>query len=189
MNNNHRDAIVAYFCAEYGISDFPMNGGLGVLAADLAKAAADAGKPMVFIGNHYRMGNFHQRLGLDGQQYEYYVPFDTSGIMHPLSGGVKVPIQDREVTVRAYEVMVRSSIIGRDTAVPLLSLYVEPNGNEFDARINDKLYPGKGTPETRHLHMAQEVILGIGGMRMLEEQRYTAIERIHIKEGHAAFAT
>ncbi|MBU1704156.1 MAG: alpha-glucan family phosphorylase, partial [Nanoarchaeota archaeon] len=60
--------------------------------------------------------------------------------------------------------------------------------NEFDANINGRLYPGKGKEENRHLHIAQEVLLGIGGIRMLEEQGYHSIERIHLNEGHAALA-
>lgn len=175
---------VAFFCAEYGVHrSLPFYaGGLGVLAGDLLKEASDAALPMLGVGLLYRSGYFHQRLDTRGWQHEYWIETDperspavlvTGADGRPLE--VSVMFRGREVILRAWRVDV-----GR-VALYLLDAEHERNA-PVDRWITARLYEGNRT-----LRLGQYVALGIGGVRILAAM---GIEpgRLHLNEGHAAFA-
>jgi starch phosphorylase len=174
---------VAYFCAEFGLHEsLPIySGGLGVLAGDHLKSASDLGVPMVGIGLLYRQGYFRQRLNRAGWQEDYYVdaPFERMPLEllkdqaeAPIV--VEVHIRQRNVKAQIWRVQV-----GR---VSLYLLDTDRHDNDpIDRWLTGHLYGGN--QETR---IAQEILLGIGGVRALQA---LGIEPsvYHLNEGHAAF--
>jgi glycogen phosphorylase len=176
---------VAYFCAEYGIhNSLPLySGGLGMLAGDHLKSASDLGLPLVAVGLLYRYGYFRQRLRRDGWQEEHY------GETHPSqlpirqvtdeAGAplvVEVEMRERRVRARAWRVQV-----GR---VPLYLLDTNISENEeTDRWVTGHLYGGD-----RETRIVQEMMLGIGGVRLLRALRVEP-HVFHLNEGHSAFLT
>lgn len=165
--------VVAYFCMEYGLHEsFPIySGGLGILAGDYIKAAADAKAPMVAVGLLWERGYCVQRIGADGRPYEEYPGYDSSFLEDT---GVRV-----RVRVRGAEVPVRVWVTQKHGHIPLYLL--EPLKQE-DRWITHRLYEA-GT-DTR---IAQEMILGIGGVRALGWLGFN-VHTYHFNEGHAVFA-
>jgi starch phosphorylase len=175
---------VAFFCAEYGVHrSLPIYaGGLGVLAGDILKEASDRALPMVGVGIMYRQGYFHQRVDAAGWQHEYWTATDpehracalvTREDGRPLT--VEVPIWDEAVSVNVWRVEV-----GR---VPLFLLDTEASGNTSRQRfVSARLYEGN-----REVRLAQYLLMGIGGVRVLQA---LGIEPsvIHMNEGHPATA-
>jgi starch phosphorylase len=174
---------VAYFSAEYGIQEsLPIYaGGLGILAGDHLKAASDLGVPLVGVGLRYRQGYFHQALDVSGWQVERYrnTDFGTLPVglilkpdQSPLT--VDVPIAGRIVHLQLWGIHV-----GR---VPLVLLDSDRDDNEpTDRWITGHLYGGG-----RDTRLAQEMALGIGGVRALRALGYDPAV-FHMNEGHAAF--
>lgn len=176
-------ATIAYFCAEYALTESVRNysGGLGVLAGDHLKTASDLCIPLTAVGLFYRQGYFEQWFDEAGRQQESFpeidpamMPFedvkDAAG--HRLTVGV--PLPGREIRVRAWKVKV-----GR---VPLYLLDANlPENSQEDRQITLRLYGGNS--ETR---IQQELVLGIGGRRMLAALGINPTVR-HLNEGHAAF--
>ena len=175
---------VAYFSMEFGLGEaVPLYaGGLGILAGDFLKAASDLGAPVVGVGILYREGYFRQMLDPGGWQQEAY-PYNDPGTMpiQPLSGPdgawLRVPLElaGRTLWLRAWVARV-----GR------VSLYLldanDPLNQPLDRGITARLYGGG--PEMRLL---QELVLGIGGWRLLEALQVKPTIA-HLNEGHAAFA-
>src|SRR5215207_3368429 len=176
---------VAYFCAEFGVHhSLPLySGGLGILAGDHLKSASDLGLPLVAVGLLYHHGYFRQHLRRDGWQEESYQQINVGDLPMQLvrgAGGEPVRIdlfvRGRDVSVRAWRVEV-----GR---VPLYLLDTNVEGNhEIDRLITGHLYGGD-----RETRCVQEMVLGIGGVRLL---RQLEIEPhvFHLNEGHSAFLT
>lgn len=176
---------VAYFCAEFGIHEsLPVySGGLGILAGDHLKSASDLGVPLVGVGLMYRQGYFRQRLNQQGWQEDFYVdnifekmPLelmrDRQG--HPII--IEVEIRQRMVRVQIWRAK-----IGR---VDLYLLDTDRADNDpVDRWLTGHLYGGN--QETR---IAQEIVLGIGGVRALNTLGITP-SIYHLNEGHAAFCT
>lgn len=174
---------IAYFCAEFGLHEsLPIySGGLGILAGDHLKSASDLGVPMVGVGLLYRQGYFHQRLNRSGWQEDYYTdnPFHRLPMEllkneqgEPITFTVKV--RHRMVHVQIWKVQVgRVSLYLMDTD--------RDDNDPIDRWLTGHLYGGN--QETR---IAQEVVLGIGGVRALQT---LGIEPsvYHLNEGHAAF--
>jgi starch phosphorylase len=171
----HRPRVpcVAYFCMEYGLHEsFPIySGGLGILAGDYIKAARDLALPMVAVGLLWERGYCVQRIGADGRPYEEYPAFDT-GFLADTGVRVRVRVRGKEVPVRVW-------VTDRHGHVPLYLL--EPLLRE-DRWITHRLYEA-GT-DTR---IAQEMLLGIGGVRALGWLGFD-VHTYHFNEGHAAFA-
>ncbi len=178
-----RHGTIAYFCAEFGLHEsVPLySGGLGVLAGDHLKTASDLGIPLVAVGLRYSEGYFRQSVDDHGYQREAYPRTDWRNFpATPVMNGegpleLHVPIADRHVRVRAWRVDV-----GR---VPLYLLDTDLDGNsEHDRSLSHRLYGGD-----IHTRIDQEVILGIGGVRLLTA---LGIEPtlLHLNEGHCAFA-
>ncbi len=173
---------VAYFSAEFGLHEsLPIySGGLGLLAGDHLKAASDLGLPLLGVGLRYRQGYFRQGLDLSGWQTESYSDLDfhhlPSGLILQEDGTprtVQVPIRGRTVTLQLWAVQV-----GR---VPLLLLDSNRDDNEESDRwITAHLYGGD-----RQTRLAQEMVLGIGGVRALRLLGYDPAV-FHMNEGHAA---
>jgi starch phosphorylase len=175
--------LIAYFCAEFGFHEsFPVySGGLGILAGDHCKSASDMRLPFVAVGLLYRQGYFAQRIDNDGNQIATYNDSEFDDLpMHPAlrEDGSEVHIQ-MELPGRQVEVKVWETRIGH---VRLCLLDTDLPGNRAEDRyITHQLYGGD-----KHTRIQQEMVLGIGGMRALEQMgiKPTAY---HINEGHAAF--
>jgi starch phosphorylase len=176
---------IAYFSAEFGIhNSLPIyGGGLGILAGDHCKEASDLGVPLVGVGFMYPQGYFHQRLSVDGRQeavYEYLDRADAPlGLAFTPEGKrclVAVPIDERQIYVQVWHVRVGRS------ALYLMDTDVEENA-PWDRELSARLYGGD-----LEMRILQEIILGIGGVRVL---RTLGIHpRVwHLNEGHAAFVT
>jgi starch phosphorylase len=178
-------ATIAYFSAEFGIhSSLPIyGGGLGILAGDHCKEASDLGLSLVGVGFMYPQGYFHQRLSVDGRQeavYEYLdraqAPLDLVLTSEGKRLLVSVPLDDRQIYVQVWHVRV-----GRSTLY-LMDTDVEENA-PWDRELSARLYGGD-----LEMRILQEIILGIGGVRVL---RALGIQPSlwHLNEGHAAFVT
>ncbi len=172
-STHSRVPCIAYFCMEYGLHEsFPIySGGLGILAGDYIKAARDAGVPMVAVGLLWERGYCVQRIGADGRPYEEYPGYDSAFLEDT---GVRV-----RVRIRGTEVPVRVWVTERHGHIPLYLL--EPLRQE-DRWITHRLYEA-GT-DTR---IAQEMVLGIGGVRALGWLGLQ-VHTYHFNEGHAVFA-
>lgn len=166
------NAKVAYFSMEFAFSaDIPnYAGGLGVLAADLMYGIADKEYPAVGVGLIYH------------QSEEDIAKFHPEHFMRKVPETVKVRIEDREVTVGAYEYEATTPS-GNKALVYFLTTYSGDNP-VWDRDITRYLYPSN--PYHR---VAQEAILGIGGVKMLQALGYKNLKYYHLNEGHAAFST
>ncbi len=175
--------LIAYFCAEFGLHESLRlySGGLGILAGDHCKAASDLGIPFVAVGLMYRQGYFTQTIDAAGQQQAHYHPArlaDLPIVPATDTGGdeirVRVPLPGRSVWVKVWQAQVGH--------VRLFLLDTElPENSGADRAITYQLYGGN--EETR---IAQEMVLGIGGVRAL---RALGLDPTawHANEGHAAF--
>ncbi len=154
-------------------------GGLGVLAGDTVRAAADQGIPLVAVSLVHRLGYFHQHLDASGWQTETPQSWSVAEFLEELPSRVSIEIEGREVRLRAWRYAVRG--LG-EAAVPVLLLDTDLAENEpKDRRITDVLYGG----DARY-RLSQEAVLGIGGVRMLRALGYDDITRFHMNEGHAS---
>jgi starch phosphorylase len=176
---------VAYFCAEYGVhNSLPLySGGLGMLAGDHLKSSSDLGLPLVAIGLLYRFGYFRQRLRRDGWQEEYYGETHSSELpikrMYTVDGApLLIELMIRERLVRAQ---VWRADVGR-IPLYLLDTNIEEN-NETDRLVTGHLYGGD-----RETRIVQEMLLGIGGVRLLNKLGIDP-HVFHLNEGHSAFLT
>ena len=175
---------VAYFSMEIGLEpEMPTySGGLGVLAGDTIRSAADLGVPMVGVSLLYRKGYFYQRLGPDGTQAEEPVRWAVDDFLEEMPGMAAVTIEGRTVWLRAWRYEVRGA---GGFVVPLYFLDTDiPENTDQDRTITHSLYGG----DLRY-RLCQEIVLGMGGVRMLRALGYDAIERFHMNEGHAALLT
>jgi glycogen phosphorylase len=177
------EPLVAYFCAEYGLTDcLPIYaGGLGILAGDHLKSASELDIPLVAVGLLYQQGYFHQRLNADGWQLEMFPRNDFHTMpIRPLANEngdpltIDVDIQDRHCKVRIWLAQVgRIRLFLLDTNVP-------ENTSE-DRHITGQLYGGD-----QEMRIRQEIVLGIGGTRALSALGIKP-KAFHMNEGHSAF--
>ncbi len=178
-----REPKIAYFSMEIGIrSDMPTySGGLGVLAGDTIKSAADLNLPMVAVTLLTKKGYFKQEIDIFGRQIELPDEWDPSNFMTPLKERVSVFIEDREVFIGAWLYVVESM---RGTKIPVIFLDTDLLENAHqDREITHYLYGGDLT-----YRLKQEIVLGIGGARMLDELGFE-IKKYHMNEGHSALLT
>ena len=177
------DRPVAYFSAEFGLHrSLPIySGGLGVLAGDHCKEASDLGLPFVAVGFLYEMGYFRQRITPDGWQeasYPHFEPREVAICLAPCGEDrelfVPVQLSDQTVHLKVWEVQVGHA-----------HLYLMDADNERNApwerELTRRLYGGD-----QEMRIRQEIVLGIGGMRVIQE---LGIEPLayHLNEGHSAF--
>lgn len=172
---------VAYFSMEIGLDPVMPTyaGGLGVLAGDTIRAAADMEVPLIAVTLLHRHGYFHQQLDPQGQQWEKPVLWPVDDYLEPLDPRITVEIEGREVRVRAWCYQVSGA---SDFKVPviLLDTYLEEN-SDYDRTLTDVLYGN----DARY-RLCQEVILGVGGVRVLRALGYNQLDRYHLNEGHAS---
>src|SRR5262245_58075049 len=175
---------IAYFSMEVAVgSRMPTySGGLGVLAGDTLKSCADLRVPVVAVSLLYRQGYFDQKLDEWGGQQEHPAQWDPARFLRPLSEIVQMDIERRPVRIRAWQY----DIVGLSGyAVPLILLDADVEGNtDTDRTLTDHLYGGD-----ERYRLAQEVILGIGGVRMLRALGYSGVQKFHMNEGHASLLT
>ena len=173
---------VAYFSMEIGLTpEIPTySGGLGVLAGDILKSAADLGVPMVGVTLLYKKGYFAQKINEQGRQTEAPVKWNPAEYMTSLPNRITVMISQRPVTVAAWSYM----IIGQSGhPLPIFFLDTDlPENLPEDRALTAELYGG----DNRY-RLCQELILGIGGLRMLRDMGFRNIETFHLNEGHAGF--
>jgi starch phosphorylase len=176
------DRTVAYFSMEIALGDeIPTySGGLGVLAGDTIRSAADLGVPMAAVTLLYRKGYFRQRLDAAGRQTEEPVTWNVERHLAEEPARAHVKIEGRKVYLRAWRRDV-TGLHGRGVPVYLLDADLPENAPQ-DRGLTDHLYGG----DARY-RVAQEAILGIGGVRMLRALGHDRIRRYHMNEGHAAF--
>jgi starch phosphorylase len=179
------DFKIAYFSAEYGLADcLPIySGGLGMLSGDHLKSASNLNVPLVAVGLAYRQGYFTQYLNPDGWQQEEYHPNDFWNLPMELvrdnAGSeitISVDIQGRPLVARIWLVRV-----GR-VSLYLMDANVDANPPELRA-ITHQLYGGDS-----EMRIRQEILLGIGGVRLLKALNITP-NVFHMNEGHSAFAS
>ncbi len=181
----HPDAqlgVVAYFSLEFMLSEaLPIySGGLGNVAGDQLKAASDMGVPVVGVGLLYQQGYFRQIIDAAGNQRELYPYNDPMQLpITPVRGAdgewlrLEIELPGRKVWVRAWQ-----AVVGR------VKLYLldsnDPANSPVERGVTSELYGGG--PELR---LAQEMLLGIGGWRLLEKLG-VSVQVCHLNEGHAA---
>ena len=176
---------MAYFSMEIALqSDIPTySGGLGVLAGDTLRSAADLELPMVAVSMLYRKGYFYQKIDDSGHQSEQPMEWAVNDFLDELPGRVTVPIEGREVQIRAWKYDIEGQS-GHTLPVFLLDTDL-PENDAFDRSLSHHLYGGD-----ERYRLCQEVVLGIGGVRMLQELGYdSGLTRYHMNEGHAALLT
>ena len=174
-------SAIAYFSMEIGLEPTipTYSGGLGVLAGDTIRAAADVGLPMVAITLAHRQGYFEQQLDESGWQHERASAWDPAARLPEVPERVTVEIEGRLVHVRAW----RYDVVGaRDHVVPVYLLDTDlPENSDVDRRLTDSLYGGDN-----HYRLTQEVVLGMGGAALLRALGFTNGVQHHVNEGHAA---
>jgi len=174
---------VAYFSMEFAIhNSLPIYaGGLGILAGDICKEASDLGLPLVAVGFMYPQGYFHQHVSLDGWQQELYweLNFGEAPINRVLSPEGKSAIAEVQLGDVNLAIGVWQVRVGR-TNIYLLDTNLEENPMQY-RQFSARLYIAD-----RELRLQQEIVLGIGGVRVL---RALGINPLvwHANEGHTAF--
>lgn len=173
--------VVAYFSMEIALeSSIPTySGGLGVLAGDTLRAAADLGSHVVGVTLLHRRGYFHQRVDSLGRQSEEPVSWSVDDFLDPMEPRVTVELEGRPVQIRAWRYQVKGAA-GHVVPVYLLDSDLKENTVQ-DRTLTDALYGGDDSYRLR-----QEAVLGLGGVRMLRALGYRAVTRFHLNEGHAA---
>jgi glycogen phosphorylase len=158
------------------------SGGLGVLAGDTVRSAADLQVPMVAISLLHRAGYFRQRLDASGWQSEEPFNWPVEKILSEMPARACLMLEGRRVFLRSWKYQVQG---GGTYSVPVYLLDTDlPENSEWDRRLTDVLYGGD-----QHHRLCQEVVLGIGGVRMLRALGYDRIERFHMNEGHSSLLT
>ena len=172
---------VAYFSMELALdSAMPTYaGGLGVLAGDTLRSAADLGLLMVAVSLLYRKGHFFQRLDREGRQHEEPVAWTPEDFLQRSEATVEVEVEGRVVRVAAWSYGVCGA---SNTPVPVFLLDTNlPQNDPYDRSLTDYLYGG----DLRY-RLCQEVVLGIGGLRMLRVLGFDHESSFHMNEGHSA---
>jgi starch phosphorylase len=183
MNSFVERAKVAYLSMEIGINaEMPTySGGLGVLAGDVIRSSADLRLPLVGLTLISKKGYLRQKITLDGRQLEYPEEWEPQKFLRLLPETVTVKIEGRNVKVGVW-VYEQESLTGGTIPVLFLTTDVEGNTAE-DRQITDYLY-GDGNM----YRLKQEIVLGIGGLRMLEALKIN-VKKYHMNEGHSSLLT
>lgn len=174
---------VAYFSMEIALdAALPTySGGLGVLAGDTLRSAADVGLPVVAVSLLYRQGYFRQQLDADGRQTESPIKWNPEDLLTPLSETVSVEVEGRQVKARAWRYLIRG-VKGHTVPVYFLDTALAENSAE-DQTITDHLYGGD-----ERYRLRQETVLGMGGVLLLKALGVKP-DVYHMNEGHAALLT
>jgi len=186
MNNLHEftaEPMISYFSMEIGVkNDIPTySGGLGILAGDTIKSAADMRLPIVAVTLFTKKGYFKQELDVYGRQTELPDEWDQNKFMILLNERVSVHIESRDVKIAPWLYVVKSAT-GGNIPVIFLDTDLAENSPE-DKTITHYLYGGDS-----EYRLKQETVLGIGGTKMLEALGFE-IKKYHMNEGHSSLLT
>ena len=175
---------MAYFTMEIGLEPAMPTyaGGLGILAGDTVRSAADLRLAMVAVSLVHRKGYFHQRLDRHGRQSEEPVQWVVEDFLEEMGPRVAVNLEGRDVLLRAWKYEVQG-ISGNVLPVYFLDTDL-PENSDADRELTHFLYGG----DSRY-RLSQEVVLGIGGVRMLRALGYDGTTRFHMNEGHSSLLT
>src|SRR5437867_9473915 len=178
------NSTVAYFSMEIGLGQAipTYSGGLGVLAGDTLRSAADVTVPVVGITLLHRKGYFEQHLDSAGNQTEQPVAWRPEDELDLLPVSASVLIEGRTVRVRAWRYLIRG-VSGHEVPVYLLDTAL-PENTPWDQTLTDYLYGGDS-----HYRLCQEVVLGMGGAAILRALGYNGEVHYHLNEGHSALLT
>ena len=184
-NDLKNDTQIAYISMEIGMdSNIPTySGGLGVLSGDTVRSAADLEIPMVGICLCYSSGYFYQLFNENGEQKEKEISWSFFYEFEKVEKPITIKIQDNIIKISAwlYRVIGQSGHV-----VPIYLLTTDVEGNEdWQRKLTAALYDST----SRWHRIVQEMILGIGGVRLLKSVGYNNIKVYHINEGHGTFAT
>jgi starch phosphorylase len=172
---------IAYFSMEVAVDPAipTYSGGLGILAGDTLRSAADLGVPLVGVTLLHRKGYLRQTLDSSGRQSEQPEAWDVRQTVTEMPARVAASVEGRTVYVRAW----RYEVVGVGGAkVPVFFLDTDlPENAAADRTLTDCLYGGD-----ERYRLSQEVVLGIAGVRMLRALGYRDVGRYHMNEGHAA---
>jgi starch phosphorylase len=184
INNMENQETIAYFSMEIGLDPgMPTySGGLGILAGDTIRSAANLKVPMVAVTLLHRKGYFFQKLDNTGWQTEEPVEWSIDDFLTELPERVSVTIEGRTITIRAWKYETPGST---GFVVPVYFLDADlPENTEWDRTLTHYLYGGD-----LHYRLCQEIILGIGGVRILRALGYKNVKRFHMNEGHSSLLT
>jgi glycogen phosphorylase len=175
---------IAYFSMEIALeSAMPTySGGLGVLAGDTLRSAADMRVPIVAVSLLHRAGHFHQQLDDSGSQSEVPVDWKVESFLTEMPVRAAIEIERRRVNLRCWKYQVEG-VTGYSVPVYLLDTDLPENG-DWDRKLTSVLYGGNA-----HYRLHQEIVLGIGGVRILRALGYETLDRYHMNEGHASLLT
>jgi starch phosphorylase len=179
-NKFTHDERVAYFSMEIAIQpEIPTySGGLGILAGDTLRSAADLEIAMVAVSLVSHAGHFRQEIDDQGRQIEHTDPWSPEQWAKPLEAKVSVPMEGRNVWIGGWIYILEGHLGGRQ---PVIFLDTELNENSQEDRlITHYLYGGDSI-----YRLKQEIVLGIGGVRMLQAMGFR-ISKYHMNEGHSA---
>jgi len=183
-DNLKNDTKVAYISMEIGMdSNIPTySGGLGVLAGDTVRSAADLEIPMVGICLCYSSGYFYQLFNEHGEQKEKEIEWSFFYEFEKVEKPITIKVENKEAKVSAW----LYRVIGQSGHVlPIYLLTTDVDGNEdWMKNMTGSLYDST----SRWNRIVQEMILGIGGVKLLRSMGYNNIETYHLNEGHGSFA-
>lgn len=189
MNKHTPDTMmhlptIAYFSMEVGLNPAmpTYSGGLGMLAGDTLRAAADLAIPMVGVTLLHRKGYFRQHLDAQGNQTESPAVWSPEKLLEPMQPRVSLSIEGRKVQIQSWRYVVHG-VTGHDVPVFLLDTAL-PENSPWDRTLTDYLYGGDD-----HYRLCQEAVLGLGGAAMLLALGYTRVQTYHMNEGHSALLT
>ena len=172
---------IAYFSMEVGLEPAipTYAGGLGVLAGDTLRSAADLGVPMVGVTLVHRKGYFTQHLDASGNQSETPALWAPDAVLEPVPARVTLGIEGRQVRVAAWRYVVRG-VSGHTVPVYFLDTAL-PENSPWDQALTDYLYGGDD-----HYRLCQAAVLGLGGVAMLRALGDDTAGVYHMNEGHSA---
>jgi len=172
---------IAYFSMEIGLeATIPTySGGLGILAGDTVRSAADLRVPLVAVTLLHRQGYFYQRLDSSGWQTEEPTEWAVDDFMTELPARASLTLEGRTVHLRAWRYDV-PGVSGFDVPVYFLDTDL-PENDPNDRTLTHSLYGGD-----QRYRLCQEAVLGIGGVRILRALGHRRLERFHLNEGHAS---
>src|ERR1700758_1583160 len=181
MKPRSKSPNIAYFSMEIALDpNMPTySGGLGILAGDTLRSAADLGAPVVAVTLVYRKGYFRQLLDTSGNQSEQPQQWEPERTLKAVEGRVALEIEQRQVWIRAWQYDVQG-VDGDIVPVYLLDTNL-PENSEADRQLTDSLYGG----DDRY-RLCQEIVLGLGGFELLRKLGDDRIQAYHMNEGHSA---
>jgi starch phosphorylase len=175
------ERTIAYFSMEIGLDPAMPTyaGGLGVLAGDTVRSAADLKLPLIAVSLLHRKGYFYQRIDPNGWQIEQPVEWVVQDYLQEEHPRAAVTLETRRVVIRAWRYDVRGA---GGFVVPVYLLDTDlPENSAWDRELTHYLYGGD-----THYRLCQEIVLGVGGLRMLRALGFDSLRRFHMNEGHAS---